>query len=373
VSVRSKLNGITLRFLQKTKHYFDVILVSTIFLRVLLFTYAAQLPSWILGPRQSQRRIQLKFGAKVVLVLSLLFLIEFVSSTYLAMSQAPSNHHISDLPQYTGSNFADRNHPSSNDGLRLGLSSKFPLFRFPTNLSGSSPMHDPSVSNPYSPFLTSNRSIIGGWTDQIENQLFNTNVPNFVMEWDYTHPKSSCIYCQAVIGFQSYSLFSGVVSSYASTWKQQGISWVMYNPEPEGTPSNENSNPVYYSGLFYTLAHKYGLKVILAPSITYFSLTDAKKWVNLSDIFDYQGEYIEQYIGAEQYASAVCSVASSMHSINQNAIIFIEVVADGTSKPVQAYQDAVAQCGSQFVGVYTSSFSWSNEMTFLTSVGLAHY
>jgi hypothetical protein len=194
------------------------------------------------------------------------------------------------------------------------------------------------------------------------------------MEWNYQNIWSvSCNNCEAVIAFQSYTSFSSVVSSYINVWKSRGISWVMYNVESEGSPWYENNNPVYYSTLFYNLAHRYGLKVVQAPSLVYINNLGPKPWARISDVFDYQGEYIEQYIGAEQYASAVCSVASSMHSINQNAIIFIEVVADGTSKPVQAYQDAVAQCGSQFVGVYTSSFSWSNEMTFLTSVGLAHY
>jgi hypothetical protein len=68
----------------------------------------------------------------------------------------------------------------------------------------------------------------------------------------------------ATLYYSSYAQFQSDISSGAITYPYK---WVMYDPEGwANTPLAEQQNPVKYLGLFASLAHQHGYKVIETPA-----------------------------------------------------------------------------------------------------------
>jgi hypothetical protein len=148
----------------------------------------------------------------------------------------------------------------------------------------------------------------------------------------------------------------------------------MYNPEPQSlTPYNENQNPVYYSTQFFNLAHEFELEVVQAPSLVYVIASDQNHGPTFR-IFSTMKESTSKQASAPT-PTPMQLVQSPIRSTRwtPTPLYSIEVVADGSNKPIQAYENTENKCGSQFVGVYTSTFSVFNAIAFLSAVGLAHW
>jgi hypothetical protein len=77
-------------------------------------------------------------------------------------------------------------------------------------------------------------------------------------------PVTDSLSASATLYYSSYAQFSADLSSGAITYPYK---WVMYDPEGwANTPLAEQQNPVRYLGLFASLAHSKGYKVIETPA-----------------------------------------------------------------------------------------------------------
>jgi hypothetical protein len=232
-------------------------------------------------------------------------------------------------------------------------------------------------SHAYSPLHST--SIVSGYTGAFYSHLNYKWIPNYQQEWTnaWNTWGTWCWNCQTVNGYTSFFAFQQDMRwGGANVMHRNGVSYVAYSPESGDATWQENNNRVYYARQFYYLPHQYGFKVIQIPSLVYVNKHGVSGRASISDMFDYESEYIETNIGAWRFANAVCSTVWQFHNAWGGwgkPFFFEEVAGWNTWQATNAFEQTMNICGWQIFGMYVSGYGYWNQLSSLVSVGLIHW